>query len=125
VITGSANLSLAAFEGRQHEITVAFDGEPAWRLFDSYYQRDWQDSVPVEPEALVSLQPSGEPAPRETPLSLEEVPIVRVLKAGVALVDQPPRPAPAGFAADALRRAAALGAELKDLALPKDRAGRG
>jgi hypothetical protein len=39
-------------------------------------------------------------------------------------VDQPARPAPAGFAAEALRRAAALGAELKDLALPKDRAGR-
>lgn len=27
VITGSANLSLAAFEGRQHELIVAFDGE--------------------------------------------------------------------------------------------------
>ena len=27
-------------------------------------------------------------------------PIVRVLNAGVALVDQPPRPIPAGFAAD-------------------------
>jgi hypothetical protein len=31
---------------------------------------------------------------------------------------------PAGFASDALRTAAALGAELKDLTLPKDRAGR-
>ena len=31
---------------------------------------------------------------------------------------------PAGFAADALRAAAVLGAELKDLALPKDKAGR-
>ena len=124
VVTGSANLSLAAFEGRQHEITVAFDGEPAWQLFDSYYRRDWQDSVPVEPDALISAQPGGEPGPRNTPLALEEVPIVRVLKAGLALVDDPPRPAPAGFAAEALRRAAALGAELKDLALPKDRAGR-
>lgn len=124
VITGSANLSIAAFEGRQHEITVAFDGEPAWRLFESYYQRDWQDSVPVEPDALFSMKPGGEPSPRETPLALEEVPIVRVLKAGLALVDEAPRPAPAGFAAEVLRRAAALGAELKDLALPKDRAGR-
>ena len=61
---------------------------------------------------------------RDTPLALEEVPIVRVLNAGVALVDQPPRPAPSGFAADALRKAAALGAELKELALPKDKAGR-
>jgi hypothetical protein len=42
----------------------------------------------------------------------------------VALVDQPARPVPPGFATDALRSAATLGAELKDLALPKDRAGR-
>ena len=34
VLTGSANLSLAAFEGRQHELHVAFDGESAWQLFD-------------------------------------------------------------------------------------------
>ena len=52
-------------------------------------------------------RPDGTPAPRETPLALEEVPIVRVLNAGVALVDQPPRPMPPGFAADALRQAAA------------------
>ena len=124
VLTGSANLSLAAFEGRQHEVYVAFDGEPAWQLFDSYYQRDWKDSVPVEPDALVTPRVDGVQAPRETPLALDEVPIVRVLNAGVALVDQPPRPMPAGFAADALRQAASIGAELKDLALPKDKAGR-
>jgi len=52
------------------------------------------------------------------------VPIVRSLSAGIALIDPPPRPAPAGFAADALRQASALGAQLKDLALPKDKAGR-
>ena len=49
---------------------------------------------------------------------------MRVLNAGVALVDQPPRPMPAGFATDALRQAALIGADLKDLALPKDKAGR-
>ena len=54
MITGSANLSLAAFEGRQHEIYVAFDGEAAWALFDGYYRRDWRDSLPVEPDALVA-----------------------------------------------------------------------
>ena len=124
VVTGSANLSLAAFEGRQHEVYVAFDGEAAWDLFDGYYQRDWRDSVPVEADALVVQRADGAPAAREAPLALEEVPIVRVLKAGVALVDEAPRPVPPGFAADALRTAAALGAELKDLALPKDRAGR-
>ena len=124
VLTGSANLSLAAFEGRQHEVHVAFDGEPAWQLFDGYYQRDWKDSVPIEPDALITSRPDGTPAPRDTPLALDEVPIVRVLNAGIALVDQPPRPMPAGFAADALRQAASIGAELKDLALPKDKAGR-
>ena len=124
VLTGSANLSLAAFEGRQHEVHVAFDGEPAWRLFDGYYQRDWKDSVPVEPDALIASRPESTLAPRDTPLALDEVPIVRVLNAGVALVDQPPRPMPAGFATDALRQAALIGADLKDLALPKDKAGR-
>ncbi len=39
-------------------------------------------------------------------------------------MDPPPRPAPAGFAAEALRQATALGAEFKDLVLPKDKAGR-
>jgi hypothetical protein len=125
VVTGSANLSLAAFEGRQHEVHVAFDGDPTWTLFEGYYQRDWKDSVPVAPDALIAQGPAGAPPrPRETPLALEEIPIVRVLNAGLAIVDQPGRPMPAGFAADALRAAAALGAELKDLALPKDRAGR-
>jgi hypothetical protein len=124
VVTGSANLSLAAFEGRQHEVYVAFDGDAAWMLFDGYYQRDWRDSVPVEPDALVAQRADGTSVARETPLALEEVPIVRVLKAGVALVDEAPRPVPPGFTADQMRTAAALGAELKDLALPKDRAGR-
>jgi hypothetical protein len=124
VLTGSANLGLAAFEGRQHEVHVAFDGEPAWQLFHGYYQRDWKDSVPIEPDALITSRPDGTPAPREAPLRLDEVPIVRVLNAGIALVDQPPRPMPAGFAADALRQAASIGSELKDLALPKDKAGR-
>jgi hypothetical protein len=124
VITGSANLSIAAFEGRQQEVYVAFDGEPAWLLFDSYYQRDWKDSVPVETDALVAQRADGATVARQTPLSLEEVPIVRVLKAGVVLADDAPRPMPQGFTSDQMRTAAALGAELKDLALPKDRAGR-
>jgi hypothetical protein len=124
VLTGSANLGRAAFEGWQHEILVAFDGEPAWRLFDSYYQRDFSESVPVAPDALVAAGADGAPVARAAPLPLEEVPIVRALSAGVALVDQPPRPAPTGFAAEALRQASALGAELRDLSLPKDRSGR-
>ena len=73
------------------------------RLFDGYYQRDWRDSVPVEADALVAQRADGTRVARDTPLELEEVPIVRVLKAGVALVDEAPRPVPPGFAADQLR----------------------
>jgi hypothetical protein len=124
VITGSANLSLAAFEGRQQEIYITFDGEQAWTLFDGYYQRDWRDSIAIEPDALVASEPDGSVVARTAPLHLEEVPIVRVLNAGVALVDPPARPQPSGFAADALRAASALGAELKELSLPKDKSGR-
>lgn len=124
VLTGSANLSLAAFEGRQHEVHVAFEGEAAWTVFDGYYQRDYGDSVPVLPDALVTERSHGERSARDAPLALEEVPIVRVLNAGLALVDPPARPSPPGFAGDALRTAASLGAELRDLALPKDKAGR-
>lgn len=124
VVTGSANLSVAAFEGRQQEVYVAFDGEAAWTVFDTYYGRDYRDSVPVEPDAVVTVRPGGDVVARETALALEEVPIVRVLNAGLALVDPPARGIPSGFAGDALRAAAALGAELKDLALPKDKAGR-
>ena len=101
-----------------------FDDEPAWRLFEGYYQRDWKDSVPVAPETLVAMDADGKLAARDAPLPLEEVPIVRSLSAGITLIDPPSRPAPAGFAAEALRQASVLGAQLKDLALPKDRAGR-
>jgi len=124
VLTGSANLSLAAFEGRQQEVYVAFDGAAAFDMFSTYYTRDWKDAVPVEPDALIAQRPGEAPTERKTPLGLDEVPIVRALSAGVALVDQPARPMPPGFAADALRSAATIGAELKDLALPKDKAGR-
>jgi hypothetical protein len=124
VVTGSANLSLAAFEGRQQEIYVTFEGEPAWALFDGYYQRDWRDSIAIEPDALVAVEAGEGAVARTAPLGLEEVPIVRVLNAGVALIDPPARPLPTGFAAEALRTASALGAELRELALPKDKSGR-
>src|SRR3984893_2809414 len=124
VVTGSANLSLAAFEGRQQEIYVTFDGEPAWRLFDGHYQRDWSDSVAIEPDALVTVEADGGEAARTPPRSLREAPSVRVVTARRALVDPPARPQPGGFAAEALRAASVLGTELKELALPKDKSGR-
>src|SRR5262249_22716235 len=79
VVTGSADLSLAAFEGRQQEIYVTFDGEPTWAFFDGHYQRDWRDSVAIEPDALVTVKADGGEVARTAPLALEEVPIVRVL----------------------------------------------
>ena len=124
MLTGSANLSAAAFEGRQGEVRVAFDGPAAWAVFDAYYQRDWKESVPMLSDTLVTERPSGGREARGTPLALEEVSVVRALNAGVALVDPLARPVPPGFVGDALRAASVLGAELKELALPKDKAGR-
>jgi hypothetical protein len=124
VLTGSANLSFAAFEGRQHEVHVAFDGETAWQLFATYYERDWKESVPVEPDALIATRPDGTAGPRDAPLTPDEIPIVRALNAGLVVMDEAPRAMPAGFTADALRQAAVIGAEFKDLVLPKDKAGR-
>ena len=124
VLTGSANLSFAAFEGRQHEVHVAFDGETAWQLFRGYYERDWKDSVPVASDALIATRPDGAAVARETSLNLDEIPIVRALSAGLVVMDDAPRAMPAGFTADALRQAAVIGAEFKDLVLPKDKAGR-
>jgi hypothetical protein len=124
VVTGSANLSRAAFTGRQHEIFTKFDGEPAWRAFHEYYQRDMRESVAIVADALIVPQADGSAAARHTRLRLDEVPIVRVLTAGVTLIDEPPRPVPPGFTADALASAAAIGAELMDLSFPKDKQGR-
>src|SRR6516165_3575419 len=71
VLTGSANLGRAAFEGWQHEILIVFDDKPAWRLFEGYYQRDWKDSVPIAPESLVVAEADGGLAARDVPLPLE------------------------------------------------------
>ena len=85
------------------------------------------DNVIVVMPGQTSMQAGGQRAGKKIQFEYEdveavreEVPIVRVLNAGIALVDQPPRPMPAGFAADALRQAASIGSELKDLALPKE-----
>jgi len=47
VITGSANLSLAALSGRQREIYIVFDGEEAYRAFNEYYERDAGEAAAV------------------------------------------------------------------------------
>ncbi|MGC1398291.1 phospholipase D family protein [Candidatus Binatus sp.] len=53
VITGSANLSLAALSGRHKEVYVVFDGEEAYRAFDEYYTRDAGEADAVSAEHLL------------------------------------------------------------------------
>jgi hypothetical protein len=57
VLTGSANLGRAAFEGWQHEILIVFDDEPAWRskaitsatgrTACPWHRRPWLRSTPM------------------------------------------------------------------------------
>jgi hypothetical protein len=122
VITGSANLSRAAFTGGQHEIVIRFDGSEAWRHFRDYYERDQKDSIPIVADALVRRRDDGTLGVRETPLSLDEIPIVRAIEAGL-VITEPPAPTTGGFTAEALRAAATLGSELKTLALPAGKKG--
>ena len=52
VITGSANLSLAALTGRRKEVYIVFDGEEAYRSFADYYARDAGEAAPVPADYL-------------------------------------------------------------------------
>src|SRR6516225_2257155 len=69
VITGSANLSLAALTGRQKEVYIVFDGEEAYRSFADYYARDAGEAAPVPADYLAvtsadGVQPRTAPIPR-------------------------------------------------------------
>ena len=55
VLTGAANLGLAAFEGRQREVLVAFDGERAWRLSTG--------TTSATGRTLIASHPDGRLAP--------------------------------------------------------------
>lgn len=126
VVTGSANLSQAAFHGRQHEIIITFDDPAAWRVFEDYYQRDYRQSVPVEDEILIGVSPTsktGQMDIRADPLPYEDVPIVRAIRAGLAHVEQGGIPVPDGFSATALRTARRLRQELEAVPLPMNRKG--
>ncbi len=124
VVTGSANLSSQAFEGRQQEIYVSFEGAYAFSVFEEYYQRDWAESAPVDADLIVEKSPEGTPPTgRIAPIDLNDVPIARVLKAGVVILDEPGRSIGNEFTTASLREAEKLGAELRDLSLPKSRTG--
>jgi len=65
----------------------------------------------------------ADPEAAGDPVEPTEVPAIRVLKAGAAIVEEPRRAAAPGFSAAALREAERHGAELRSLALDRNRAG--
>jgi hypothetical protein len=102
LITGSANLSLAALSGRHKEVFIVFDGEAA--------------SVPAD--CLIVPGANGDsPQPRTAPIPINEVPCVRMLSTGVAIVEDRPKALSTGLTADALKAASVEGARLRGLEL--------
>ncbi len=123
VITGSANLSRQAFEAQQQEIYIAFDGENAWFEFERYYQRDCRESCPIDADLLVVKNPQGEAQARTGPVDLIETPLARVIRAGTVIREEPARAEALEPTLAALREAEKLGAELKEIPLPKSKSG--
>ena len=123
VITGSANLGARGFDSRQQEVYVAFDGEEAWSTFHNYYQRDWAESAPIDADLIVTRTPGGELLGRTTSIDLQDVPIARILKAGVVIQEEAARSVSGDFSTDALREAEKIGSELRELSLPRSRTG--
>ncbi len=123
VIAGSANLSHQAFEAQQQEVYIAFDGEKAWSEFERYYQRDWRESCPIDADLLVIKNPDGEAKARTGPVDLIETPLARVIRAGTVIREEPARAEALEPTLTALREADKLGAELKEISLPKSKSG--
>ena len=123
VIAGSGNLSRHAFEAQQQEVYISFDGEKAWSEFERYYQRDWCESCPVDADLLVVKNAAGEPQARSGPVELMETPLARVIRAGTVIREEPARYQALEPTLAALREAERLGAELKEIPLPKSKSG--
>ena len=123
VVTGSANLSWQAFDARQREIYVAFDGEAAWAEFERYYQRDWAESCAIDADLLVVAKADGQPEARREPVDLLETPLARVVRAGVVVREEAPHACSPEIPMEALREAEKLGAELREIPLPKAKSG--
>jgi hypothetical protein len=126
VVAGSANLSLAAFSGRQQETFFVTDREADYLRFLEYYTENEARSDPIDATLLVVASSEGE-APLDVPtdpVAIEDVPCFRFLKAQGAIVETPRPPVTAELSAAALREAGALGAELQQVALDRDRNGR-
>jgi hypothetical protein len=118
VITGSANLSLAALSGRHKEVFIVFDGETAYRAFEEYYRRDAGEAAAVPADCLIVPAADGDPPqPRTAPIPINEVPCVQMLSTEVAIVEDRPKALSAGLTAEALKAASVEGARLRGLEL--------
>jgi hypothetical protein len=126
VIAGSANLSLAAFSGRQHETFFVADGEADYQRFLDYYAENEARSDPIDADLLVVTAEDDGAAGLDVPadpVPLQDVPCFRFLKAQGAIVETLRPPVMPDLSAVALREADALGAELQQIALDRNRSG--
>ncbi len=125
-VAGSANLSFAAFTGRQRETFFVADGEVDYRRFLDAYLDNEARSDPIAADLLVVTPSDGEAAQLDVPadpVAIQEVPCFRFLEAQGAIVETPGRPVLPDLSAAALRAASALGAELQQIALDRNRSG--
>jgi len=124
VITGSANLSLRALEGRQQEMFFCFDGPEAHDAFAAYYARDAEEAAPIDADLIAPCDDRPPEALGPQGLSIEKVPCVRLLQAGAAIIDERRAVPTPPITGEALREAARTGATMRALALEQNRAGK-
>ncbi len=125
-VSGSANLSLRAFSGSQGETFLVADGEAAYRHFLDFYRMHDAAADPVAADLLVVAGEGGATPGLDVPASpvpLERVPCIRFLEARGVIVEAPRPPVMPELSASALREANALGAELQQLALDRNKSG--
>ncbi len=126
VVTGSANLSIAALTGRQRETFFVSDAEADYWRFREHYASNEERSDPVAADLLVagSGQPD-DPGLRvpDDPLEVQSVPCFRFLRAQGAIVEAPRPPAMPELSASAMRQASELGKELRQLSLDRNKSG--
>ena len=126
VITGSANLSVAALTGQQRETFFVADGEADYWQFMAYYDMNEERSDPVDADLLV-IAPSQPDAPSlavpDEPVEVTNVPCIRFLRTQGAIVETPRPAIMPELSASAMRHASELGAELRQLSLDRNRNG--
>jgi NgoFVII restriction endonuclease len=125
-VSGSANLSLAAFSGRQRETFFVSDTQADYRRFADAYLENEARSDPIAADLLVVASGDDNPVQLEVPdgpVEIQEVPCFRFLRAQGAIIETPRPPVMSELSASALREASALGAELQQIALDRNRNG--